>query len=98
MRSLLATIDHDDPMLTKPAEVFSVQKFDVLLDTLTQHSPADAPWMAHVTRANGDTAGETQQVKHRVGPAQRINPTTQDLRIAVIHGLRRSFLQVKYTL
>ncbi len=36
--------------------------------------------------------------ERRVGPAQRINPTTQDLRIAVIHGLRRSFLQVKHTL
>jgi hypothetical protein len=54
MRSLLATIEHDDPALANPVAVYSVQELDAVLDTLAEHSPADAPWMAHVTRANGD--------------------------------------------
>jgi hypothetical protein len=51
----MATVVHTDPKVPSPVELFSVTDLDNVLDTLTVDSPADAPWMAHVTRSNGDT-------------------------------------------
>ena len=55
MSTLLAKIQHEDSAIKSPGEIFSIEQLDAVLDSLIKHSPYDAPWMAHVTRANGDT-------------------------------------------
>ena len=55
MHTLLAKIQHEDSAIKTPVEIFSIEQLDAVLDSLIEHSPSDAPWMAHVTRANGDT-------------------------------------------
>jgi hypothetical protein len=51
----LAKVQHEDSSISNPLEIFSLEELDTVLDSLIEHSPFDAPWMAHITRANGDT-------------------------------------------
>ena len=55
MCASLGKVQHEDSSIKNPLEIFSFEELDAVLGSLIEHSPPDAPWMAHITRANGDT-------------------------------------------